>query len=58
MSKFEPPSDAAIDSLANRMHYYEVVRYFARQGYQQAQTEMIELLQDARAMAERLEQLP
>ena len=46
--KFEPPSDEAIDNLANRMHYYEVVRFFARQAYQQAQAEMILILRNAR----------
>ena len=48
MSSFVPPSDAEIDSLGDRMHYYEVVRYLSRRSYQQAQKDMIELLHGAR----------
>jgi len=47
-TKFIPPSDAEIDSLSDRMHYYELVRFIAWRSYQQAQEDMILTLQDMR----------
>jgi hypothetical protein len=47
-TKFIPPSDVEIDSLSDRMHYYELVRFFAWRSYQQAQEDMILTLQDMR----------
>ena len=44
-TRFVPPSDAEIDDLSERLHYYEVVRYVAWRSYHQAQEDMMMTIQ-------------